>query len=69
MLSYCSCPITPNGLVSLSAQRDLVSNTLTPAVPTSLVVKLLATVPLNNSCTGSAAATNKQPAASAVGYI
>ncbi|MBY0507626.1 MAG: Ig-like domain-containing protein [Bryobacteraceae bacterium] len=56
MVSCCSCPVTPNGLVSLSAQRDLVSNTLTPASPTSLVVKLLATVPVNNSCTGSATA-------------
>ena len=55
MISCCSCPVTPNGLVSLSARRDLVNNTLTPAVPTSIVVKLVATVPVGNSCAGSAA--------------
>ena len=55
MVSCCSCPVTPNGLVSLSARQDLISNTLTPAVPTSLVVKLLATKPVGGTCTGSAA--------------
>ena len=55
MISCCSCPVTPNGLVSLSARQDLISNTLTPAQPTSIVVKLLATEPINGSCTGSAA--------------
>ena len=55
MISCCSCPVTPNGLVSLSARQDLISNTLTPAVPTSIVVKLLATVPASGSCTNSAA--------------
>ena len=53
LVSCCSCPVTPNGLVSLSARSDLISNTLTPAVPTSLVVKLLATVPIGGSCVGS----------------
>lgn len=43
LVSCCSCLVTPDGLVSLSARNDLISNTLTPAVPTSLVVKLLAT--------------------------
>ncbi len=43
LISCCACNVTPNGLVSLSAQQDLISNTLTPAVPGSIVVKLLAT--------------------------
>jgi hypothetical protein len=55
LISCCSCPVTPNGLVSLSARQDLISNTLTPAVPTSIVIKLLATVPVGGSCASSAA--------------
>jgi hypothetical protein len=42
LISCCSCPITPDGLVSLSARNDLISNTLTPGVPTSIVIKLVA---------------------------
>src|SRR5260370_13600771 len=49
MVSCCSCPVTPNGLVSLSAKSDLISNTLTPAVPNSIVIKLLASVPIGRS--------------------
>lgn len=46
ILSCCSCPITPNGLISLSVQRDLLSNTLTGyATPNSVVIKLVATAP------------------------
>ena len=58
MISCCSCAVTPNGLVSLSARRDLVNNTLTPAVPTAIVVKLLASTPTGTTgtCAGSAAA-------------
>jgi hypothetical protein len=55
MASCCSCPVTPNGLVSLSVQRDLISNTLTPAKPASGVIKLLATVPVGGTCSMSAA--------------
>jgi hypothetical protein len=47
MLSCCSCPITPNGLVSLSVQRDLLNNTLTGRTnPSSVVIKLTSTSPL-----------------------
>ena len=42
-VSCCSCIVTPNGLVSLSAYNDLFSNTLTPVRPTSGVIKLVAT--------------------------
>jgi hypothetical protein len=67
MVSCCSCPVTPNGLVSLSAQKDLISNTLTPATPTSIVIKLYASVPAtgSNGCNGSAAA----PGAAATGMV
>ena len=61
MISCCSCPVTPNGLVSLSAQQDLISNTLTPAVPTAIVIKLLATAPVGGSCSNSAAAVQTNP--------
>ena len=43
LISCCSCLITPNGLVSLSTQNDLISNTLTGTRPNSVVVKLVAT--------------------------
>jgi uncharacterized repeat protein (TIGR01451 family) len=42
LISCCSCVVTPDGLASLSARNDLISNTLTPAVPTSIVIKLVA---------------------------
>jgi hypothetical protein len=62
MASCCSCAVTPNGLISLSVQQDLISHTLTPARPSSGVVKLLATVPVGNSCSNSAAAVATPPA-------
>jgi hypothetical protein len=54
-VSCCSCPVTPNGLVSLSAKNDLISNPLTRGTPTSIVIKLVATVPVGGSCSLSAA--------------
>jgi hypothetical protein len=54
IVSCCSCPVTPNGLVSLSAKNDLINNPLTRGNPTSIVIKLVATVPLGGSCNSSA---------------
>ena len=44
-ISCCTCTVTPNGLYNLGVNRDLTSNTLTPAKPNSVVVKLVATKP------------------------
>ena len=56
LISCCSCIVTPNALVSLSARNDLISNTLTPAVPNSIVVKLIATTGVScNASTPTAA--------------
>ncbi len=57
MISCCSCLVTPNGLNSLSAQQDLASNTLTPGVPGSLVIKLLASAPSNAGTCNAASPT------------
>ena len=62
MVSCCSCPVTPNGLVSLSVRTDIISNTLTPAVPTALVIKLLATVPAPGAMGCAGAAFSATPA-------
>ena len=66
LVSCCSCLVTPNGLVSLSAKTDLASRTLTPIVPNHLVIKLYATVAGTGgsatSCTNSAASLTGVPA-------
>ena len=51
MISCCSCLVTPNGLVHVTANNDLVSNTLTGIRPNSIVIKLVA----------SATGTRKRP--------
>ena len=58
LISCCSCLITPNGLVSLSVNQDLVSNTLTGVRPNSVVIKLVNTLAgagAGTNCTNSAA--------------
>jgi hypothetical protein len=55
LISCCACRVTPDGLVSLSARNDLISNTLTPGVPTSIVIKLLATEAGTGACNASSA--------------
>jgi len=62
-ISCCSCLITPNGLNSLSAQTDLVQTRLTSAVPSSIVVKLIATAPVGGTCNPAA------PGASVFGLL
>jgi hypothetical protein len=41
MISCCTCSVTPNALQSLSVIRSLISNPLTPAIPSSVVIKIL----------------------------
>src|SRR5271155_5434546 len=41
LISCCTCSITPNALVSLSVLQSLVSNPLTPAIPTAVVIKVV----------------------------
>ncbi len=43
LLSCCTCFVTPNGLQSISVKHSLISNNLTPEIPNSVVIKLLAT--------------------------
>ena len=43
LISCCSCHLTPNALVSLSAYEDLLTNTLTGVRPSSLTIRLIAT--------------------------
>ena len=54
IVSCCSCPVTPNGLVSLSARADLINNPLFPRTPTAITIKIVATVPVGGSCSNSA---------------
>src|SRR5580658_6344991 len=59
LISCCSCLVTPNQTVSLGVNRDLTAKTLTGVVPTSVTIKLLATLAGTNgsgtSCNNSAA--------------
>ena len=68
MLACCSCLITPNGLVSLSV-KDLVSNTLSPQVPDSVVIKLLASSPVPQAGVPDTSGTTCNPAAIETGLF
>ena len=50
LVACCSCYVSPNSLRSLSVKTDLISNVLTPSMPTSAVVKLLASTPVKGTC-------------------
>src|SRR5207253_2529881 len=45
----CSTLVAPNRLYYHSVRNDVISNTFTPAVPTSVDIKLLASTPLLNA--------------------
>src|SRR5271166_4945483 len=49
LISCCTCIVTPNGLVSLSVVKSLISNPLTPAIPTSVVIKAVASTGVCNA--------------------
>jgi hypothetical protein len=51
-IACCTCTVTPNGLVSASVNHSLISNPLTPAIPTSVVVKLVTSA--GGACNASA---------------
>jgi hypothetical protein len=55
LVSCCTCSVTPNALQSLSVLKSLISNTLTPAIPTSVVIKVLATN--DTTCSAATAAS------------
>jgi len=54
----CSCPLTPNHLVTLSVQKDVMKNLLTPALPMSITIAIAATTEVGGTCN----ASNVQPA-------
>lgn len=50
MVSCCACLVTPNSLMSLSVNQDLVHNALTPGTVDAVVIKLLSTVSNGDLC-------------------
>jgi len=53
LAACCTCSLTPNHLVTLSVQRDLISNLLTPGVPTAITVAVVATAENGQACNAS----------------
>lgn len=43
LAACCACPLTPNELSTLSVQKDLISNLLTPGMPSAITIALAAT--------------------------
>ena len=62
MVACCSCYLSPDSLHSLSIRADLANNTLTGVMPASLVIKLLASLPVGGTCNpASPSAANLAP--------
>lgn len=67
MIACCSCRVTPDGLVSLGVNRDITVNPLTGAIPSSVVIKLLATQPPSSGNCNAAAPGATAPGLAAWG--
>jgi hypothetical protein len=52
LAACCACPLTPNHLRTLSVQKDLISNLLTPGVPTAITVAIATTLETGGLCDG-----------------
>jgi len=44
LISCCSCSVTPGGLQAVSVVNGLISNPLTPAIPTAVVIEMVSTL-------------------------
>ena len=53
LAACCTCPLTVNHLTTLSVQRDLISNLLTPGVPSAITVAVIATAESGGQCNAS----------------
>jgi hypothetical protein len=67
LISCCSCYVTPDQTVNLGVTRDLTSKTLTGVQPTSVTVKLLAT--LAGAGTPTTACSNSAAGPIAIGAV
>ena len=56
-ISCCSCEVSVNALQNISVVSDLISNVLTPSVPTSVTVELHATAVPSTGCDATKAGT------------
>jgi hypothetical protein len=65
LISCCTCSLTPNGLVSFSVLNSPTGNSLTPAIPISVVIKLVGT----NATSAPSDATSVTEAALAPGLL
>ena len=52
MAACCTCLVPPDGLVSLSVRQDLLPNGSVFPPPNALMIKLLASVPVADTCPG-----------------
>jgi len=78
MIGCCSCTVTPDQVVNLGVNRDILSNTQTGVTPTSVTIKLLATLagaasggglPGSASCQNSAATLGTNAGAVVAGFV